>query len=298
MRPSPERVTREPAREVAVAALASVAATVAMKAAVVADMATTIPKSLRDPLLQTWQLAWGAHAVVRHPGRIWDANAFWPHEHSLAFSDALIGYAPLGVVFGSGTAHAVTRYNTMFLLSYALAAFGAYLLARQLGAGRLASAVAAFAFAFAPWRLAQENHLHVLSCGAVPLSFALLLRGHGIRAVGGATVARPPLVLAGWLVAAWQISLGFSIGIPFAYALAVCASVAGVGLLQRRRRGFDVGGRRLLAADLSGGAAFVVTVAVFAAPYVAVVDRHPEAARTIAAVARYSPPAAGFVLAQ
>ena len=60
--------------------------------------------------------------------------------------------------------------------------------------------------------------------------------------------------LAGWLVAAWQLSLGFGIGLPFAYVLALASCVvAAVDLADparrsgRSRRPF---GRRLFVADV------------------------------------------------
>lgn len=287
-----------PTKEVAAAAGGSLVATLVMKAAVLGGLTTRVPKSLRDPLLQTWQLAWGVDALVHRPLQVWDANAFWPLERSLAFSDALLGYAPLGVWFGAGTRAAVVRYNAVFLLAYALAAFGAYVLARQLGASRGGAAVAGIAFAFAPWRLAQEAHLHVLSTGGVPLSLALLLRGHGMRGRGLAGPPQPRLVVLGWLVAAWQISLGFSIGLPFGYLLAGVSAglVAWLGVRLHRDRG-NGALRRLAMANLAGGAVFLATVGLFAAPYAAVLDDHPEAARTLDAVGYYSPPPSGFIIA-
>ena len=69
----------------------------------------------------------------------------------------------------------------------------------------IAALAAALAFAYAPWRLEHDGHLHVLSSGGIPLALALLVRGY--RRDSGRTV------LAGWLVAAWQITLGFGIGL-------------------------------------------------------------------------------------
>ena len=97
-------------------------------------------------------------------------------EWMYAFGDSLFGYSPLGVLFGSGSTAALVRYSVVFVLAYALTATGMYLLARQLGCRPLAAAVAAAAYAYAPWHLSQDGHLNVLSIGGIPLSVALLLR--------------------------------------------------------------------------------------------------------------------------
>ena len=87
----------------------------------------------------------------------------------------------------------MVRYDLLFLFAYALAFFGAYLLARELGLGRGAALVAGAAFAFAPFRLEQDGHLQVISSGGIPLALAL--------GRARATPAQPVAMLAGWLVA-------------------------------------------------------------------------------------------------
>ncbi|GIJ66183.1 hypothetical protein Voc01_011000 [Virgisporangium ochraceum] len=187
----------------------------------------TVPQDLGDPLLQAWQLAWSGHALDTKPSTIWDSNTFFPERLSFAFSDTLLGFAPLGMI-GSGVSAAILRYNIVFTLAFALAFLGAYALARQLGAWRSGAVVAAAAFAYAPWRWGQAGHLHVLSSGGIVLALAMLARGHGFTLRHGyrPADAKPGWALAGWLVAAWQISLGFGIGLPFAYVLALLAVVA------------------------------------------------------------------------
>ena len=64
-----------------------------------------------------------------------------------------------------GPVDALLRYNALFLFAYALAIFGAYLLAREMGLGRGPAAVAGAAFAFAPLRLEHDGHMHVISSG-------------------------------------------------------------------------------------------------------------------------------------
>ena len=156
------------------------------------------------------------------PGRLWQSNAYFPEPYSFAFGDSLLGYAPAGML-GDGPLAAVLRYNILFVLAHALLTIGGYALVRQLGAGRTGAVVGAAAFAYAPWRLAQEGHLDIVSAGGIPLALAMLARGHGwshaVRLPAGSAPRR--LGAVGWLVATWQLSLGFSLGLPFAYVLAV-----------------------------------------------------------------------------
>ena len=137
----------------------------------------TVPKDLGDPLPQAWQVAWGGHALAHQPLHFFESNQFWPFHDTLAFSDALIGYAPAGLI-GSGPHAALVRYDLLFLFAYALAFAGAYLLARELGLGPGGAVVAGAAFAFAPFRLEQDGHLHVISSGGIPLALALRVRGY------------------------------------------------------------------------------------------------------------------------
>jgi hypothetical protein len=277
---------------------------------VLASLRTGVAEDLGDPLLQVWQLAWGRHALLHQPLHPFDANTFWPLEDSLAFSDSLLGYAPLGLLLPGD----LLRYNVIFLLTYALAFTGTYALARQLGASRTAGTVAGIAFAYAPWHLAQEGHLQILSTGGIPLALALLARGHGYGRGSGPRSAeqrspdqrdrdqrgpaRPGLVLAGWAVAAWQVTIGFGLGLQFGYLLgALTACFAAVWLWDRRRGRAVRPGRRLVAAELVGMAGFLAVSGLFALPYLGVVERHPEAERTVEVLELFSPPVRGLVTA-
>jgi hypothetical protein len=258
-------------REIALAALAAVGLALAMHWPLPLHIGRDVARDLGDPLPQAWQVAWDGHALIHQPLDFFQANVFWPLKNSLAFSDALIGYAPAGVI-GSGPHAAIVRYDLLFLFAYALAFLGAYLLARELGAGRVGGFVGGAAFAYAPWRLEQDGHLHVLSSGGIPLALFLLVRGY-----------RHPssrLVLAGWLVAAWQLSLGFSLGLQLAYLLLVL----GLGALAFGWRPQ----RTTWIATGIGAFAFVLVAVVLARPYLEVARDHPESKRTDATVAAFS----------
>ena len=261
----------------------------------------TIPNDVWDPTLQAWQMAWSGHALLNNPLDLWNANAFYPEDFSYAFSDTLLGYFPAGMI-GTGVTATLLRYNIMFVFAFALAFFGAYALARQLGARIAGALVAGAAFAYAPWRWDQAGHLHVLSSGGIALALAMLARGHGYSLRHGyrPQLRKPGWALAGWLVAAWQISLGFGIGLPFAYVVAGIAVVGAIAyVLARfffwsRPKPF---GWKLFGADVLGGLVFAAVGALMAYPYFQVVKLHPYAERSFAEVDLYSPPMLGFFTA-
>jgi hypothetical protein len=211
----PARWARSPelrAGELALIALAGVVLAVITSWPLVLHLPSRIAPDLGDPVRTAWQIAWVGHAMLHDPLHIFNANAFYPHPNSLAFSDSLLGYGPTAF-FGSGTVATLVRYNLLFLFAWALCFFGAYLLARELGLRRIGAAAAGAAFAYAPYRVTEAGHLHVISSGGLPLALFLLLRGYRRSSRG--------LVIAGWLVSAWQVSLGFTLGLQYCYLLAL-----------------------------------------------------------------------------
>jgi hypothetical protein len=261
----------------------------------------TLPQDFHDPALQAWQMAWSGHILLSDPGQLWDSNTFFPEPLSFAFSDTLLGYAPAGML-GDGPQAAILRYNIVFVLAHALATFGAYALVRQLGAGRTGAIVAGAAYTYAPWLLAQAGHLHIVSNGGIPLALAMLARGHGWSLTHGFRPERRHAgwAFAGWLVAAWQLSLGFGIGLVFGYVLGTIAIVTIAIRLGRRMRHWRVQkawGGRLMTADLLGGLIFAATGALLAQPYFDVAHRYPEATRRVQDLEAYSPPPSGLFIA-
>jgi MFS family permease len=275
--------------EIAWAAVAGVLLAVLTSWPLALHMSSRIAPDLGDPVRTAWEVAWVGHAMLHDPLHLFDSNAFYPHPLSLAFSDSLLGYGP-AAFFGSGTVAALVRYNLLFLWAWSLCFVGAYLLARELGLRVLAAGAAGIAFAYAPYRVTEAGHLHVISSGGIPLALFLLLRGYRRSSRG--------LVLAGWLVGAWQISLGFTLGLQFAYLLLVlCALVLWEWWRGRLHPGaeWDSGPtrgplvpRRLLAVTCIGVAVLGAVTVYQARPYLKVAEEYPTAKRTLKEVKNYS----------
>ena len=274
------------ARETLLAAFAGVVLAIGMTWPLTLHLGSDIGKDLGDPLLQAWQVSWIGHALLEPSLDLWQSNTFWPNVDTLAFSDALVGYAPAGLFAQDSPHAALVVYNVLFLGAYGLAFLGAYLLARELGLGILGAVVAGAAFAYAPWKLSQNGHLHVLSSGGIPLALFLLLRGYRRRSAW--------LVLGGWLVAGWQMTLGFTLGLQFAYLVAVLAVLAVVGMAVGA---IPLLARRVLVATTVGILVFAAAAFFMARPYLRVIEEHPEARRTPAYVESFSPELRSFLAA-
>ncbi len=281
MRRAPEVTLREVGFLVAGACLVSVV----MHWPLILHLGQDIPKDLGDPLAQAYQMAWDGHALAHQPLHFFDANQFWPFGDTLAFSDALIGYAPAALV-GSGPHAAVVRYDLAFLFAYALAFAGAYLLGRELGLGPGGAAVVGAAFAFAPFRLDQDGHMQVISSGGIPLALAFGVRGYRLR--------RPGWIFAAFLVATWQLLLGFTLGLPLAYLLVALLLVAAVVWWRRGRPAVH---RGLAAATVAGALLFVGTGIGLSRPYIHIADAHPNARRTPEEVEAFASPPWAYLAA-
>jgi hypothetical protein len=272
-------------REVTLAALGGLLLSIVMTWPLLLHLGTTVPRDIGDPLAEVWQVAWGGHALIHQPLHFFDANRFWPIKDSLAFGDALIGYAPAGV-FSSGVKGAIVRYDLLFIFAYAMAFFGAYLLAREMGLGRAGAVVAAAAFAYAPYRLEQDGHMQVISSGGIPLALAFAIRGVRLK--------KPWWLFAAWVVAWWQVSLGFVLGLPFAYLIGALILIAAVVWY---RRGHPTPDRRMLVAGIAGAVFFLGATAVIARPYFHIADQFPEAKRHVSEVQQFSGPLDIFITA-
>ena len=261
-------------------------------------LTTTAPGDLGDPLYFAWQLSWVSHALAVDPAQLWTTNAFSRAPGNLAFTDTVLGYAPLGLVVPPGQAGALAQLNLAVLLSTAFAGIGGYALARALGAGWVGGLVAGVGFEFAPWRLQQVIHVNIISTGGVALSVALLVRGSGWSMRRGWEPERISArwIAAGWLVACWQLTFGFATGIWFAYSLAVTMLLLAAGWVIRGRRRAGLPWSVVTAHGLGGGA-FAATGVLLVQPYLRVIENHPQAQRGENWLPLFSPPWQGLLTA-
>ena len=133
-----------------------------------------------DTDLFMWTLAWNTHAVFSAPWAIFDANIYYPHRHTLAFSENLIGSTIFAAPVLWLTGSHVLALNVVSFSSIVLSGVGAWLLARRLGATAPAALLAGLVFAYSPARFLRFGQLHLTTIQWIPFSLAFLhayLRG-------------------------------------------------------------------------------------------------------------------------
>ena len=171
---------------------ALVVATALMLRPLLSAATHAIPGELRDPLLNTWILAWDADRLRHGLAGLWSAPILYPYQSTLAFSEHLLGIAVFAAPLEWITGNPMLAYNTVFFASFVFAGLSMFLLARELSGRTDAAVVAAAIFAFYPYRMAQVSHLQLLVNGWMPLSLLGLHRyfATGSRsALAGAAVA-------------------------------------------------------------------------------------------------------------
>jgi hypothetical protein len=134
---------------------------------------TSLPSDLGDPVLNSWIFWWNAHRIPLTAGW-WNAPMFWPMPGAFALSETMLSLLPLTTPLQWLGAGPIAAHNAAFLLSYPMAGLGAYLLAFRLTRRWDASLIAALAFAFNPYRIAQMPHVQMEWSCWMPLGLAAL----------------------------------------------------------------------------------------------------------------------------
>lgn len=139
-----------------------------------ANLTRAVPNDIGDPLLNTWILAWDAHALLTDPANLFNANSFAPLPGTLAYSEHLLGTALPALPLQFAAAEPLAAYNLSLLAALALSAFGMYFLALRWTHQRGAAFLAGLLFGFAPYRFAAVAHLQLLTFQWLPLALLSL----------------------------------------------------------------------------------------------------------------------------
>ncbi|MBI2835791.1 MAG: hypothetical protein HYX76_15330 [Acidobacteria bacterium] len=123
-----------------------------------------------DGQFSIWNVAWVARTLVTDPRHVFDANIFYPHRRTLAFSEANLGAGALAVPVYWATGDPIAAHNVVVLIAFILSATSTYYLARYLTGRRSAAAFAAIAFAFCPHVMTKMPHIQLLMTFGLPLS--------------------------------------------------------------------------------------------------------------------------------
>ncbi|HUQ89770.1 MAG TPA: hypothetical protein VM096_19565 [Vicinamibacterales bacterium] len=185
-------------------ALVYAALSVALTWPLVLGIGSDVPGDLGDSLLNMWILGWGAEHVPRLLigsigwSEFWNANIFHPDPLALALSEHLFGQVLQILPVYWLTGNIILCYNLLFVSTFALSAFGTYLLVRDLTGDKRAAFIAGLIYGFLPYRIASIPHLQVMSSQWMPFALYGINRfvtTGSTRALIGGTAA---LVMQNW----------------------------------------------------------------------------------------------------
>ncbi|MCC7240545.1 MAG: hypothetical protein IT180_01360 [Acidobacteria bacterium] len=160
-----------------------------------------------------WVVSWVAHALIADPAGVYQANIFYPERNALAFSEANLVEGALGAPVWVLTHNPYATHNVVALLSFVIAAAGAYYLVRYLTGHRGAAAVAGVLFAFCPFVFARTAHIQLLFTGGIPFCLLAFHRLVDRVSVGRAVALGVWLWLQALACAYYGIFAGLMVGL-------------------------------------------------------------------------------------
>src|SRR5262245_55398394 len=154
---------------------------------------------LGGPAFNCWTMAWTSGRILKvlqgdfsALAHFWNGNIFYPEPLTLAYSEHLFAQSIQILPVYAVTGNILLSYNLLFIATFALSGYAAYLLVRDLTGEPWAALLAGLAFAYAPYRLGQFSHLQVLTSYWMPLALFGLHRYFATgrpRALAGGAVA-------------------------------------------------------------------------------------------------------------
>ena len=194
-----------------------------------------------DGKLSIWNVAWVARTLPSDPLHVFDANIFYPHRGTLAYSENNLGAGALAVPVYWATHNPYAALNAAMLLAFILSATGMFYLVRHLTGDRRASAVSAIGFAFCPYVFAHTAHIQLLMTAGLPFTLLAFHRmadkpGAGRGAALGAALAAQAIfcgyygvfvcLMAGFAIAVVAITRALWRNRRYWLAVAAAAAVA------------------------------------------------------------------------
>ena len=128
-----------------------------------------------DPLWGIWASRWVQHQLLRDPRHLFDANIFYPLDHTLGYSDAMITNALLTAPVTLLSGDPVLANSLLVLAMFLVAALGMQALVQRLAENRAAALLSGLGFAFLPFRFAHLRHVHLLGHAWTPWVLLALL---------------------------------------------------------------------------------------------------------------------------
>ena len=128
-----------------------------------------------DPILNASILSWNT-TTLPFSDEWWNPPYFHLTTGVSAFTENLVGLAPIATPLNWITRNPLLSYNLTLFLSWPLCAFAVYLLVRYLARREDAAFIAGLAYGFTPYRTAEMGHIQMVAAFWIPIA---LLGLHG-----------------------------------------------------------------------------------------------------------------------
>src|SRR5262249_23120824 len=79
-----------------------------------------------DGMFSIWNVSWVAHALITRSARVFDANIFYPHTGTLAYSESNLAAGALAVPVYWATRNPFAAHNSVVLMAFILSATGMF----------------------------------------------------------------------------------------------------------------------------------------------------------------------------
>ena len=158
---------------------------IALALFVVLTAALTWPQALylstrvsthQDALFSIWRLTWVAHAIRADPRHLFDANIFYPHLRTLAYSDATLFEGLIAAPWLWMHVSPILVYNALLLGGMVTSGATMFLLVRYLTGNIPAALLSGAIFTIAPYRIEHFMHLELQWTAWMPLTLLAVHR--------------------------------------------------------------------------------------------------------------------------
>jgi hypothetical protein len=131
-----------------------------------------------DGKVSIWNVGWVDHAILTDPRHLLDANIFWPHQGTLAYSEMNLVAGMLGLPAFAFTHNALAAHNAAVLTGLVLSLILTWRLVRRLTGSSGAGFVSAVLFTFCSYLWGHTAHVQLLMTFVVPL---IMIAFHRLR---------------------------------------------------------------------------------------------------------------------
>lgn len=180
----------------------------------------TVPKATsvgrvdtNDGRFSIWNVAWVDHALLTSPRHLLDANIFWPHTGTLAYSELNLVAGALGLPWYAVTRNPLAALNgavaTALLLTFVLT----WGLARRLAGSDTGALVVATAFTFCPYITSKTAEVQLLMTFVFPLVAWAFHRFADRTSIGRAISVGAALAVAALACGYYGIFAGCMLGV-------------------------------------------------------------------------------------